>query len=135
MTLFDAPTREICRVRRSRTNTPLQALVLLNDETYVEAARVLAQKMLTEGGKTPGERITYAFRRVLCRRPTAHELGILTAGTSMRLVNYHADIGAAKRLDAVGDTAMPTGIDPAELGAYTLTASIILNMDEAITRT
>ncbi len=73
MSLFDVPGRDTCRVRRARTDTPLQALALLNDETFVEASRVLAQKMLTEGGATPSARIIYAFRRAVGRRPTAAE--------------------------------------------------------------
>ena len=134
MTLFDAPGREICVVRRSRTNTPLQALALLNDETYVEAARKLAEKMLAEGGSTPEERIRFAFRRSTARWPDATELKVLAGGLQSRLVKYRADQMAAKALSAVGDTKPNAGVDPAELAAYTTTAGVILNLDETITK-
>jgi hypothetical protein len=134
MTLFDAPGRETCRVRRARTNTPLQALALLNDVTYVEAARVLAQRMLTEGGSTPQARIAYAYRRALGRRPTPTETHILVAGLQRRLAKYRADPDAAMKLVSVGDTPRDPQLDVPELAAYTLTASILLNLDETITK-
>src|SRR5579884_2551013 len=134
MTLFDVPARETCRVRRARTNTPLQALVLLNDTTYVEAARVLAQRMLKEGGATPEARIAYAFRRALCRRPTPQETQVLAAGLKKRLAHYRADRDAALKLVSVGDSPRDPKLDVSELAAYTITASVILNMDETITK-
>src|SRR5690606_14031707 len=77
LSTFDAPDREVCTVRRLRTNTPLQALVLMNDPTYVEAARKLAERMMTEAGSTPRERVTFAFRLLTARRPTERELAVL----------------------------------------------------------
>jgi hypothetical protein len=134
MTLFDAPSREVCQVRRARTNTPLQALVLLDDETFVEAARVLAQMALTQGGTTPAQRVTFAFRRTLCRPPTPAELAILTRGLAARIAHYRAAPDAALRLVSIGDAPRPPGLNVPELAAYTITASILLNMDETITK-
>ncbi|HLK60024.1 MAG TPA: DUF1553 domain-containing protein, partial [Chthonomonadaceae bacterium] len=134
MTLFDAPGREVCRVRRSRTNTPLQALALMNDETFVEAARVLAQRMLTEGGSSPETRIAYAFRRAVARPPTPEEARILAAGVRKQLAQYRAHPEAAQKLIAVGDAPRDPRLDPAELAAYTMTASVLLNMDEMVTK-
>jgi hypothetical protein len=134
LTLFDVPGRETCRVRRSRTNTPLQALVLENDVTYIEAARVLAQRMLTEGGTTPEARIAYAYRHLLCRRPTAQETAVLTTGLAKRLAKYRADTAAATQLVSEGDTPRDPKLDVSELAAYTVAASVILNLDETITK-
>ncbi|MFM8470614.1 MAG: DUF1553 domain-containing protein, partial [Limisphaerales bacterium] len=134
MLLFDSPTREVCAVKRSRTNTPLQALALLNEVTYVEAARALAQRMLTEGGATSADRVTHGFRRVLGRAPEKADLAVLTAGLEKRLAKYRADADAAKSLLAQGEFKPDAKLDPAELAAYTVTANILLNLDEAITR-
>ena len=134
MTLFDAPGREICVVRRSRTNTPLQALALLNDETYVEASRKLAEKMILEGGNSVEDRIAYAFRRATAREPQSHEVNVLKTGLEQRLVRYRQDVKSAKALVAIGDSKSPPTLDPSELAAYTTTASVILNLDETITK-
>jgi hypothetical protein len=134
LTLFDVPGRETCRVRRSRTNTPLQALVLENDVTYIEAARVLAQRMLAEGGPTPEARIAYACRRLLGRRPTDQETRVLTAGIAKRLAKYRADTAAATKLVSLGDAPRDPKLDIPELAAYTGAASVLLNLDETITK-
>ena len=134
MLLFDAPGREICVVKRARTNTPLQALTLLNEVTHVEVARVLAEHMMTEGGATPGERITYAFRRATARKPGEAELKILTTGFEQRLARYQKNPDAARKLVAVGEAARNEKLDLAELAAYTMTASVIMNLDETITK-
>ena len=134
MTTFDATSRESCTVRRSRTNTPLQALALLNDVTYVEAARHLAQRMIIEGGSRPEERVRLGFRLVHARRPVAEELDVLLAGLERRRQRFRRDADAARLLIAVGESPPARGIDPAELAAYTLTASLLLNLDEAIVR-
>ncbi|QDU23206.1 PSD1 and planctomycete cytochrome C domain-containing protein [Urbifossiella limnaea] len=120
MLLFDAPNREVCTVRRSRTNTPLQALALLNEFTYVEAARALAARMKAEGGADP---LAYGFRVVTARRPTAAELAVLSDGYAADVARFRADPDAAKRL--AGD---------AEQAALTLTANVLLNLDEVVTR-
>ena len=102
MLVFDAPFRETCILRRPRTNTPLQALNLMNDPTYVEAARGLAQRMVREGGETPSSRLTYGFRLVLTRPPNARELAILVAAHERALQAFQADPGGASELLKVG---------------------------------
>jgi hypothetical protein len=134
MTMFDSPTREICTVKRSRTNTPLQALSLLNEVTFVEAARVLAQRMITEGGATPEERIAWAFQRATCRPPTAGELRVLTAGLTKRLDRYRQESDAAQQLVSLGASKPDAKLNVTELAAYTVTANVLLNLDEVVTR-
>ncbi len=134
MSLFDVPGRDTCRVRRSRTNTPLQALALMNEITFVEASRVFAQRILTEGGSTPAERINYAFERAMSRRPNAKEGQILLAGQKQLSDQYRANPEAATKLVSIGDSPRDPKIDASELAAYTITASIILNMDETISK-
>jgi hypothetical protein len=134
LSTFDAPSREVCQVKRPRTNTPLQALELLNDVTYVEAARALAQLMLTEGGKTPEERVTFAFRRATARKPSDAELRILLRGLERYREKFSADKGAAQKFLRHGDSPPDTKLDPVELAAYMATASVILNLDETTTK-
>lgn len=134
MLLFDSPTRESCRIRRSRTNTPLQALALLNEVTYVEAARTLAQNMLLQGGTTPEARLTYGFRRATGRAPDAGELKVLSAGLEKRLARFKAEPDSAKKLLAIGESKPNEKLDAAELAAYTMTANVLLNLDEVVTR-
>src|SRR5947209_8866907 len=95
MSTFDAPDRETCTVRRARTNTPLQALVLWNDPTYVEAARKMAERVITEGGPSVEDRITYAFELATARKPNPSELGVLRKVFEKQLVKYKADLAAA----------------------------------------
>lgn len=134
MLLFDVPSREACRVQRARTDTPLQALTLMNDETYLEAARVLAQMMLRTGGTTPESRLTYGFRRVLGRFPTPGEISILTKGLNARLARFKADPAAARDLTLVGAAPIDMGLSKIELAAYTVSASALLNLDETVTK-
>lgn len=134
MTLFDMSTRETCRVRRARTSTPLQALNMLNDVTYIEAARALGQRMMQEGGKTTESRLKFAFEVVLSREPSKQEAKILTAGLGRRMAHYQAHKDEAKKLIAQGDLKNPDNLDPVTLAAYTLVASTILNLDETITK-
>ncbi len=134
MLLFDAPSREICTVKRSRTNTPLQALTLLNEITYVEAARKLAERMLTDGGATPESRLRLAFRWVTSRSPTDEELTVLVGGLNDDLARFRKDAGAAKQLIVLGESKASASLDSAELAAYTLTANVLLNLDEVVTR-
>ena len=131
---FDASTREECTVDRPRSSTPLQALVLLNDPNFVEAARVFADKILHDGGKTDAERFTYAYRRALSRPPTAEEVQILTDLLAKHRQDFAADADAAKKLLSVGDWPQPKDIAPAELAAWTSVARVILNLHETITR-
>jgi mono/diheme cytochrome c family protein len=130
---FDAPSRETCQVKLARTNTPLQALELLNDVTYVEAARRLAEMALDDGGSSTEERIVYLFRRALARPPAPQELELLRRGLERYQLAYRADREAAGRLVRHGDSAPSSKLDPAVLAAYTATASVILNLDETIT--
>jgi len=134
MLLFDSPNREICTVKRSRTNTPLQALALLNEVTYVEAARHLAGRMIQEGGTSMAERIAWAFRVVTARKPAAEELAVLTARCAARLERFKQNPVAAMQLITQGATPSDATFDPAELAACTITANVLLNLDEVVTR-
>jgi hypothetical protein len=130
---FDAGGREACNVRETRTNTPLQALNLLNDITYVEAARVLAARVM-RSAKGTNERLTLLFRLALARRPTTEELRILDAGLARHRAHYADNRKAAQRLVEAGEASRDLSLDPAEHAAYTAMASVVLNTDEAITR-
>ncbi len=133
MTAFDAPSREECTVDRPRSNTPLQALVLLNDPTYVEASRALAEKVVRDG-KTPAERLQIAFRQVLARKPTAQEETLLLGLAEKHLQEYRDDRKAAEELLKVGDRPAPKDMDVAELAAWSSVARVLLNLHETITR-
>jgi len=134
MIAFDASTRETCLVRETRTNTPLQALTLMNDVTFVEASRALAERMMTEGGATPNERIVFAFRLATARRPLPVDRRILLSGLHKHLEHYRGNPDAARKLVSAGESVRDAEIDMVELAAYTVTASLILNLDEAITK-
>jgi hypothetical protein len=134
MMTFDAGGREICTVRRGRTNTPLQALDLMNNVTYLEAARALAERVMKEGGRTAGERIAYAFRLATCRRPSEGELEVLLNSFRFQLDAYLTDRGAALKYLNHGEYRRSESLDPSELAAYTAIASLILNLDEVVTK-
>jgi hypothetical protein len=131
---FDAPDREKCVARRALTNTPLQALVLMNDPTYVEAARALAQRALREGGKDANSRIVYAFRLATSRKPTKPELGVLRSLLDGQVSHYRGEKEAADEFVRVGESKSDEKIDDRELAAWTIVMSAILNLDEAITK-
>jgi mono/diheme cytochrome c family protein len=131
---FDAPDREKCTARRAQTNTPLQALVLLNDPTYVEAARALAQRAMLEGGREPKSRIAYAFRLATARKPTDREVGVLSTLLDSSLKGFREDRQSALKLLAVGESPRDRRLSAAELAAYTTVASVIFNLDETITK-
>jgi len=131
---FDAPTREECAAERNRSNIPQQALVLLNDPTYVEAARALAVRILREGGSDTKTRLTWAWRQVLDRAPRTDELQTLQPLLAQHLAEYRADPAAAEALLKIGQTPLPAHADPAELAAWTNIARVILNLHETITR-
>jgi mono/diheme cytochrome c family protein len=131
---FDAPTREECTVERVRSNTPQQALVLLNDPIYVEAARVFAELMIRGGGKTPQRKIRYAFQRILSRKPNPAESELLTELFEKHLKEYRADPKAARALLEEGDWPLLKDIDRPELAAWASVARVILNLHETITR-
>jgi len=132
--LFDAASRQVCTVRQSRTNTPLHALTLLNDVTYVEAARALGQRMMKEGGATPKERIAFAFRLLLSRAPSPKELGILEARQQRLLDRYGKDKDAALKLVKAGESKRDETLDVVELAAHAGIASLLMNLDEAMTK-
>ncbi len=134
MMTFDASARETCTVRQTRTNTPLQALNLMNDVTYVEAARVLAERVWHDAGGTPDTRLTLAFRLVTGRPPRAAELAVLRAGLDEHLSRYRRDPMAAHELTTVGEHPRDERIETRELAAYTAMASLIMNLDESLTR-
>lgn len=134
MTLLDAPSRELCTPSRSSTNTPLQSLLLMNDTTYVEAARFLGQRMILEGGASPEERLTYGYRLVLASVPEGEDLKILHAALKRYLRKYGEDKAEAEKLGAVGESPPDKRIAAEELAAYTAIGSVILNLDKTITR-
>lgn len=134
MLLFDAPFRETCALRRSRSNTPLQALNLMNDPTYVEAARFLAQRMIKEGGTSIESRLTHGFHLLLGRKPSQQELKVLTAAVERSIKDFTKDAEAAKQLLTFGEAKTDDKLSPAELTAYTTVASTLINLDETITK-
>jgi mono/diheme cytochrome c family protein len=134
MLIFDAPTREYCIARRPRTNTPLQALTLLNDPQFVEASRAFAQRILLEGGDTVESRIAYAFRLATGRKPARDEVRVIRETLDKQLAAYRTDDAAAKKLLAVGSFNAKPELDARELAAWTTIASMILNLDETITK-
>ncbi|MFO1062426.1 MAG: PSD1 and planctomycete cytochrome C domain-containing protein [Pirellulales bacterium] len=137
MLIFDAPNREVCTVKRSRTNTPLQALSLLNEVTFVEAAKQLAVRMTREGGESPEQRIAYGYQLSLGRAPREAEMQVLLKGLDEDMKRFLQDTDSAKKLLAVGKSKIEGPDDPnhsATLAAYTLAANVILNLDEFITR-
>ena len=131
---FDAPDRETCTVRRVRTNTPLQALVLMNDPTYVEASRKLAERILLEGGATTDDRIAFAFRLTTARKPTAREFVVLRRVFEQQLARFQADPAAATKLLSVGESSRNEQLKAVDLAAWSAVASVILNLDETVTK-
>jgi mono/diheme cytochrome c family protein len=131
---FDAGSREECVAERTRSNVPQQALVLLNDPTYVEAARVLAGRILREGGTSFGNRLRWAYARTLGRAPREEEVRILGELFRKHRSEYAADPSAARRLVQIGLATVPKDLDPVELAAWTSVARAILNLPEMITR-
>lgn len=131
---FDAPAREECTANRSPSNTPLQALVLLNDPTYVEAARVFAEKALREGGNTFEARLGWAFARALSRPPEKEETRILRDLFEAQRKRYAGDAAAARELIAVGDKPAASDLPLPELAAWTAISRALLNLHETITR-
>jgi mono/diheme cytochrome c family protein len=134
MRVFDASAREYCTVRETRTNTPLQSLNLMNDVTYVEAARLLAQRMLREGGATPQARVAWAFLVAASRRPSERELQVLLRNLSWQMDYFGQNPREATRLLSIGEKRNEAKLDAVELAAYSATASLILNLDEVITK-
>jgi uncharacterized protein DUF1553 len=130
---FDAAGRETCWVREARTNTPLQALALLNETGFVEAARALAQRVIREAA-APDDRLVRAFRRVTCRYPTDAELKVLRGGLDYQLAEYRMNPAAARKLLTAGESKPDPALDPVELAAYSTVCGLLLNLDETVTR-
>ncbi len=131
---FDSAGRETCTVRENRTNTPLQALTLMNDETYLEAARKMAERMMREGGTTAEARIGYGFRLAAARQPADREASVLKASFQRNLDRYQSDPKAAAALLAQGESPADSTLNQQELAAYATVASLILNLDETVTK-
>ena len=134
MATFDAPNRETCAVRRARTNTPLQALVLMNDVQFVEAARKFAERVMTNGGTSVEERVTFAFRSILTRKPSAAEVHSVVS-----LFNdYHSEVVAnpepASQLLSAGESPRNDQLETSELAAWTMVAHLLLNLSETVTK-
>jgi hypothetical protein len=134
MSTFDAPSREICSVRRIRTNTPLQAFVTLNDPVYVEAAQALARQLVREGGSTPRDRARYGLRLCLARPPHDEQVADLVSLYESELAHYRADPTAALALATEPLGPLPEGLDAAELAAWTVVANVLLNLDGVLTK-
>ena len=135
--IFDAPNGDFSCVRRLRSNTPLQALVSLNEPQFVECAQALARKTLEEGGSTDADRIAYAFRRTLSRLPTADEKAeLLSLLEKERKHIAEGWVNAAELATGKNETPahVPRGATPTQLAAYTVVSRVLLNLDEAITK-
>jgi hypothetical protein len=134
MLIFDAPSREKCVMRRPRTNTPLQALVTLNDPQFVEAGRAFAERLIREGGPADGERIGLAFRLATAREATENEIGILKGILEEQRYRFQQAPEKAAEFLKVGESVAAETIDPAELAAWSVVAQMLLNLDETLTR-
>jgi hypothetical protein len=132
LSLLDAPDRESCTVARGRSNTPLAALVLLNDTTFIEAARKLAERVLGEGRQTDEQRIEWLLLVVLARKPTDREQTLLMTQLAAERAEFRSDPAAAKSLLAIGESPSNHGLDPVEHAAWTMLASLVLNLDETV---
>jgi hypothetical protein len=131
MTAFDAPNRDVCTIKRERTNTPLQALVLLNDPQFVECARVLAQRIQRESGDTLQDQITYGFRLVTGRRPKKEEIAIFGDLYHSQLARFEQNPRYIDSLMTVGAYPVDPELNKAKTAALTVVASTMINHDEA----
>jgi hypothetical protein len=134
MATFDAPSREICTLRRVPTNTPLQALVTLNDPAYVEMAQALGRRIVREGGASTEERVRYALRLCLGRPPGEEQVKALVELHAKEVDHYRGEPGAAKKLATDPLGALPPGMDAAEGAAWTVVANVLLNLDGVLTK-
>jgi hypothetical protein len=132
--MFDTGSRSACVVRPSRTNTPLHALTTLNDTTFVEAARAMAQRVMQQAGASPADRVRLAYRLVLARPPSTDEQAVFLAALDRLKAQYAADPAAAAKLLAVGESKRDEKLDPVEHAAFTGVCLGILNLDEALTK-
>ncbi len=134
MTTFDAPSRESCTVRRERTNTPLQALEMMNETQFVEASRALAERGMRDGGAKVEDRLAYVFRLATARRPDHQELKELMSAYADHLAVYAKDLAAARKLITIGESRPDARLDVGELAALTMVANLILNLDEVMNK-
>jgi hypothetical protein len=134
LTNFDAPSREECTASRVISNTPQQALTLLNDPTYVEAARVFAERIVAGGGSDVRERVRFAWRTALGREPRPEEVAVLAGLYEKHKQEYAADAKAAEAIASAGEAPRAKGVDVVELAAWTSVSRAILNLHETITR-
>ncbi len=134
MTAFDAPDRETCTLRRSRTNTPLQALITMNDPTFVEAARHLAERILREGGASDQQRLAYLWRTALLCEPRGEQLDVLARLLDEQRAHFERQRAQAEALLGVGESPRDTSLDVADVAAWTIVCSVILNMDQLLCR-
>jgi hypothetical protein len=134
MKAFDAPSRENCTANRPKSNTPLQALTMMNDPSYVEAARVFSVRILTEGGESVDDRIAWAYREVYSTLPDADTRALLSDIYSKHLKEYQGDTDSAEALLRVGDSVKGHDMNAPEVAAWTSVARILFNMHEFITR-
>ncbi|MCX6624848.1 MAG: DUF1553 domain-containing protein [Acidobacteria bacterium] len=130
----NSPNREVCTVHEGRTNTPLQALDLMNDVAFQEASRKMAERMMVEGGGSAGERIAYAYRLLLARAPRARELEVLRRTFEDFRANFHRNPPAVREYLSHGEAPLRADLDPVELAAYTTVASLVLNLDAAVNK-
>jgi hypothetical protein len=134
MANFDSPNREVCTVYEGRTDTPLQALNLMNDVTFLEASRKLAERMIREGGASPNQRLDYGYRLLLARSPRPKERAVLLRTLQQFQSSYNDDAMAASEFVSYGDSLRAPGVNADSLAAYTAVASLMLNLDETITK-
>jgi hypothetical protein len=134
MSIVDAPSREACVVRRERTNTPLLSLLLFNDPQYVEAARAMGERTMREGGSTIASRASYMFRLATCRYPSSMELDDLVRGFQEDLAEYSVGDEQAVKLLQIGELPADSSLNKSELAAWTMTANMLLNLDEVVTK-
>jgi hypothetical protein len=134
MVNFDSPSREVCTVRESRTNTPLQALNLMNDEAFLEASRKLAERVIKEGGPQPDARVRYLYRLVLARDPRPQEAQVVLQALNGFHARFGQDAKAAADFVSYGEAPRDPALDVPELAAYTAVSNLVLNLDEAVTK-
>jgi hypothetical protein len=134
MATFDAPSREICAVRRIRTNTPLQAFVTLNDTVYVEAAQALARRIVREGGASPEDRARFGLRLVLARPPEPRQVQHVLALYHSEQEHYRQNAAAAQAMATDPLGPLPAGMNVTELATWTVIANVLLNLDGVLTK-
>ena len=134
MSTFDAPDRETCQVRRARTNTPLQSLVLMNDVQFVEAARKFAERVMVEGGSKPEERFVFAFRTTTSRTPKRYEQDSLLQLHKEYLKEFQAQPEDAEKLISAGEAPRDPKLPAADLAAWTMICHLLLNLSETVTQ-